>query len=333
MEPIHCQACRSAPVEENVESDEPQKPFQVCRACAHRLHTFSLRPLEWYNLAAIHGPYQYHLHSDFYDHDGTAYQSEEVVVDAELFPAPTLGQVSHDIELLLDYATTRWFLEDTVVKALSLHSTDSVLTSLQKRVASTPDLDTRTLAYEICARALGKIAEEFIREQWESYTPALLHSLAQASAACLPAEEGYSLVEKAVANVPPKEFVKASVALSWFQSEATLEWIERKISDPLVEDWGCLAAASNLRWERVARWLASGRPLSLVALDALIACWHYDTGILKQLAPKLLEPAPIDEMNAALNEYLDRDSAPRARKAIAAIVSNWDQICNSRLDI
>lgn len=332
MEKIHCQACRSTPVEENVESDEPQKPFQVCRACTYRLQTFSLRPLEWYNLATIHGPYQYHLHSDFYDEDGTAYQSEEAVVDAELFPAPTLSQVAHDIELLLDYATTRWLLEDTVVKALSLHSKDSVLSSLQKRVASNPDLDTRALAFGICARALGKMAEGFIRKQWESYTPDILYTLAEASAACLPSEEGYNLVEKAVANIPRKELVRASGALSWFRSESTLDWIERNISDPLVEDWGRLAAESNLKWERVARWLASGRPLSLVALDALIACCHYNTEILKRLAPKLLEPAPIDEMTAALYEYLDRDSAPRVRKAIEVIVDYWDEICNPRLD-
>jgi hypothetical protein len=333
MEQTHCQACKLAPVEENVESDEPQSPFQVCRTCAHRLQTLSLRPLEWYNLASVHGPCHYYLHDDFYDHDGTAYQSDEGVVDAELFPAPTLVQVAHDLEQLLDYATTRWFIEDAVVKALNHHSKDSVLISLQRRVASNPVLQTKAVAFEICARVLGMVAEDFIRKQWESYTPALLQALAEASAACLPSKEGFNLVEKAVANVPPKEIVKASVALSWFRSEATLDWIERNISDPLVENWGRLAAVSDLKWERVDRWLASGRPLSLVALDALIACWHYNTVILRRFAPKLLEPAPVDEMTAALNAYLDRDSAPRVRKAIAAIVGNWDQICNSRLDI
>jgi hypothetical protein len=96
----------------------------------------------------------------------------------------------------------------------------------------------------------------------------------------------------------------------------------------------------------MARFLAedaSRRPKQSGRASKSVANWNgvcdgrkpsklFKFGRIKRI-PKLLEPAPIDEMNAALNEYLDRDSAPRVRKAIAAIVSNWDQICNSRLDI
>jgi hypothetical protein len=293
------------------------------------LKTLSLRPLEWYNLASCHGPYQFLLHDDFYD-DGTGCQPEEDIVDAESFPAPTLEEVTDDLERLLDYARTRWFIDEAIVEALGRHSKDSVLRSLQMREAFTHGLE---VAYEICARALGRTAEEWIRKEWESFTPALLHSLAEASAACLPREEGFRLAVNAIADVPQKELVRASLALSWFRSEATLDWIERNISDPLVEDWGRLAAVSNLKWERVAKWLASGRPLSLVALDALIACWHYNTPILKRFVPELLEPAPVDEMNAVLDEYLDRDSAPRVRKAVVAILGNWEHILKSQADI
>ena len=96
---------------------------------------------------------------------------------------------------------------------------------------------------------------------------------------------------------------------------------------------GRLAAVSNLKWERVVKWLTSGRPLSLVALDALIACWHYNTPILIRFAPKLLEPAPVDEMNATLDDYLDRDPVPRVRKAVLAIRVNWEHILTSQPDI
>lgn len=292
-----------------------------------------MRPLEWYNLATIHSPYQFLLHDDFYDEDGTACQPEEDVADAELFPAPTLEEVAADVERLLDYARTRWFIEGAVIEALSRHSKESVLRSLQTRVAANPSPEVKAFAYEICARVLEGAAEEWIRAEWESFTPALLFPLAEASAACLPNEEGYRLVVNAIADVPPKELVRVAAALSWFRSEAALDWIEQNISDPLVEDWGRLAAVSNLKWERMAKWLASGRPLSLVALDALIACWHYDTPILKQFAPKLLEAAPVNEMNAVLNQYLESDTAPRVRKAIASIVGNWEQICKPQPDI
>ena len=265
------------------------------------------------------------MHDDFYEEDGTACQPEEDVADAWLFPAPTLEQVSGDIEQLLDYARTRWFIEKPVVEALSRHSKDSVLSALQNRVAASPCSDLKVLAFDICSQVLYEAAEEWIRAEWKSFTPPHLLPLAEASAACLPSEEGYDLVVNHIAYIPSKEIVRQAAALSWFRSEATLDWIERNISDPLVEDWGRLAAVSNLKWERVAKWLASGRPLSLVALDALIACWHYNTPILIRCAPKLLEPAPVDEMNATLDDYLDRDPVPRVRKAVLAIRGNWEK--------
>jgi hypothetical protein len=54
---------------------------------------------------------------------------------------------------------------------------------------------------------------------------------------------------------------------------AGLDWIERTIAQPklVAAFWGELAAKSGLTWPRAQRWLTSGRPLSLVALDALIA--------------------------------------------------------------
>src|SRR6185295_2208136 len=93
-----CEACKAAQVQSIVESDDPTSPFAVCSACAHRLRTFSLRPLEWYNLVCSHSPYEFLLHDDFFDDDGTACQPEEDVVDAELFPAPTLEAVVGNVE-------------------------------------------------------------------------------------------------------------------------------------------------------------------------------------------------------------------------------------------
>src|SRR5258705_1463871 len=330
---ISCQACRSALVETTVESDELERPYEVCWTCAERLGTRSLRPLGWYNLACSHGQSQYLLHDDFYDDDGAACQPEGDVVDAELFPAPTLEAVSGDIEGLLDYVSTRRIIEGPVIEALSCHNHESILRSLQMRLASKPSLEVRSIAYEICARVLGRTAEGWVREEWKSFSPTLLFDLAQASAACLPSQEGYGLVLNALTGVPSKDLVRAAAALSWFRSAATLDWLDHNVSYPFVDDWGRVAAMSHLTWERVAKWLAFGRPLSLVALDALLACWHYSTPILNQFAPKLLAPAPVKEMTTVLERYLISDPVPRVRKGIASIVGNWEQICEPRPDI
>ncbi len=61
-----CEACRRNNVEVVVEDDDPIQPYRVCTACARRLRSLALRPLEWFNLASIHGPTKFLLHDDFY---------------------------------------------------------------------------------------------------------------------------------------------------------------------------------------------------------------------------------------------------------------------------
>jgi hypothetical protein len=322
-----CWACKQSPVETEVRSDEWHNPFCVCLACAYRLNTFSLRPLEWYRLATLYGPTLYLLHDDFYDESGKAWSPEEEVVDAELFPAPILAQTAHDVQLLLDHAMTQWFITEDVFKAITQHDQAAVLRSLQHRVTERPSLETRSFAYEICARSVGRLAENWIRNEWKSFDFSLLYVLAEASAACLPGDEGFQLVVQAISGKVGAELARASGALSWFRSEVALNWIEENVCDPLVGDWGRLAAVSGLKWDQVAKWLTTGRPLSLVALDALNACWDYNTVILKRLSPKLLEPTVPAEMAKVLDVYYAGDSVHRVRQAILTIKSHWQEIC------
>src|SRR4051794_31274754 len=93
-----CHACLSAPVQRVVKDDavDGEPGYRVCRACGQRLPATSLRPLEWYNLAARYGPRRGLLHDDLYLEDGTAEQPTAAVADAHLFPAPTLDDVRGD---------------------------------------------------------------------------------------------------------------------------------------------------------------------------------------------------------------------------------------------
>lgn len=58
----------------------------------------------------IHSPNKFLLHDDFYDEDGEACQSEEDVIVTNKDKAPTLKNVRNDLESLLDFSITRWFL-------------------------------------------------------------------------------------------------------------------------------------------------------------------------------------------------------------------------------
>jgi hypothetical protein len=322
-----CEACRLFSGEVSIDSDEPRQPYWVCVSCANRLQNRSLRPLEWFNLAAIHSPSKFLLHDDFYDQHGVATYSQAPVVGAEQLPAPTLSQVAGDLDRLLDYALTRYVVGNDVIAALKLHDTGSVLHILQSRSSAIHNIVIESTIYSICARVIGRQAEDWIRQRWQSDDPAPLFALAEATAECLPPDEGFQLVVNALAHIPQKELAQECAALAWFRSSATLNWIEQHAASPVMQGWGRLAALSQFQWQCAVKWLHQGRPLSLIALDALKACWRYDTGLLKQFAPKLLEPQPIPIMTAVLREYARKDSVPRVEQSVDQIVQHWADIC------
>ena len=101
-----CEACRLSGVEVELPSapNDDVQPYRLCRTCANRLEELALRPTEWFNLASVHGPWKYHLHDDFYDEDGKAYQASHHVERAVEFPIPTVSEIHADIYRLVDMA-------------------------------------------------------------------------------------------------------------------------------------------------------------------------------------------------------------------------------------
>jgi hypothetical protein len=299
-------------------SDGP--PFRVCRPCSRRLRTFSLRPWEWFNLAAIHGPDEFLLHGDFYDQDGIATAPEGRVEEPERWPAPSLDDCASDLERLVEYATTRWLLEPHVIEALRAHAPESLLGHLQARVQNAA-LGVEARAYELCAEAVGARAGHWLRERWPRRHGVAWAPLVRAVAACLPQDEGLRLVLSALDG--ERADVERARSLAWFRSELILDWMEFRVRDAGTGDWGRLAAASGLSWSRARSWLERGRPLSLVALDAMWRQLRPDTPLLARLAPALVGAAPFEDMVATLRAHTQRDTAPRVRSAVEAIVREW----------
>lgn len=323
-----CESCHDLPVKSIVTSDEPEHPYHLCQGCAHRLTTFSLRPLEWFRLAALHGPSQYYLSDDFYFYNGIAQAPRETVLSPELFPAPTLEQAMENLETLIDYAMTQHhlLLEDETLNALGRQNKQMLLASLQKRVVNTQSVEIEAQSYEICAAVLERDAENWIRSRWEVYHPVTFFALSVASATCLPFEEGFHRVVERLEAMPQKEMRVACSVLAYFRTEKTLDWLEAHVSSPVTDSWGKLAAVSQLSWRRVATWLDRGRPLSLVALDALKACGRYDTPLLKKFTPKLLEPSTKETMTAKLEQYAIQDAVPRIKQNVTTIINSWESI-------
>lgn len=321
-----CEACKQKPVEVIESADDPNQPYRLCNECHKRLESFSLRPIEWYNLASNHGPSKFLLHDDFYDDDGTATQADELIEITPNSAAPTLEQVSTNLEKLLDFVTTQYYLSNAIVDALKNFSKAEVLEALNFRVSTIPNHQIEALAYKICASVVGPDAEEWIRGRWNN-KPIVLFSLAKATALCMPLEEGYNLVLNRLKELPEKDLPNASTALSWFRKESSLDWIEQKVTSPISGSWGRLAAVSNLTWARAVKWLDMGRPYSFLALDALNACWKYDTSILKELSPHLLQTDLVENMTLKLLSHKNSDPVPKIQQNIDSIINNWGKIC------
>jgi hypothetical protein len=325
---LTCEACKQGPVQETIESYCPQHPFRLCSACSHRLRTFTLRPLEWFNLAATHTFQEYYLHDDSYRDDGTATQFMEKVVSPEEFPAPNLDQARQNPESLLDYAISRWYLKDNVIRVLESHEKKDVLVeTLKRRVSDSMNPNIEERAYEICA-CLGPSAGYWIHERWHHYHPHTIGSLIKATAKCLPVPEGFPLALQALEKVPPLELFEIASSLAHFRSPKTLNWIEEHASLPFFEQLSRLAASSNLSWKRACEWLERGRPLSLIAVFALRACWNYNTPLLRTLRPKLLEPESTEVMTKTLEHYATID--PMIRHSIPDVISHWEEICGTK---
>lgn len=317
-----CEACEESHVDVVESCDCAESPYRLCWSCHDRLHSRSLRPLEWYNLAKRHGWWQFLLHDDFYDEDGTATCPESEVVEARRYPIPRLAEVADDPDRLLDFTITRWGIDPALENAWNQHPPADILAVLSNRFARTGDIGIASTVLNVAAM-LKQEGAEFVRYAWCEYPDkADLQALAYATALCLPRREGFDRVVEALCGMGEPEQRQLMLSLSHFHSPDALDWIERHARPPVTESWGNLAAASQLDWPRVVQWLNGGRPLSLVALDALGAVIRPMTPLLRSYGPHLHDPPDSAELHRVLNSHLARDRAPRVKMMTAAILKN-----------
>lgn len=320
-----CEACDHPQLLLVVEN-EPGPPFRVCRFCARRLESLSLRPVEWFRLAARHGWTSHLLRDDFYDDDGVASQPRAAVLDADRFPYPPPATWGASLELALDVAFTKWSIPSELLPVFAKSPT-ATLAALESALARRTAPLFEETAYEICASALGSHAAEWVRARWNPPSPATIFSLARASAACLPSPEGVTRVIDFIRCAPAELREESAGALAWFDGEQAVDLLEELVHAPVSGAWGRTAAACSVTWDRLARWLEQGRPLSLVALDALMAFADYDTLLLRIRKPYLRNPPTPAELRDTLERYAMRDSVPRVRNAVAFLVPVVDKLC------
>lgn len=227
------------------------------------------------------------------------------------------------------YSITRWHFTPDVAAAWSAIPRAEVLNVLSERFASTSNPEIRSQLLEICASALRETGADLVRYAWGDYPVTVsLPALAQASATCLPFQDGFSRVTAALAQQHGSKKRDLMFSLGYFHSPEALDWIELNIFEPITESWGYLAAASRLDWPRVERWFEQGRPLSLVAIDALGAIIRPQSPFLRAYGPRLHQPPTRERLHHVLSAYAEHDKVPRVQQRIAELVSGTEKLTN-----
>lgn len=232
-----CEACEDSASDTVEPCDDEAAPYYLCSACHARLHARALRPVEWYNLAKRHGWWQFLLHDDFYDEDGTASQPECELDSPDLHPSPTLDDVSGNPEALLDFTITRWHFVEPIANAWRKHSAADVLQAVTRRFADTQNAGIKSAILDVVS-TLGNHGEEFVRYAWGDYPETVdLPSIAKAAACCMPYREAFDRVVQALSQREDSEKRDLMLSLSYFHSQETLDWIEANIFSPITEAW------------------------------------------------------------------------------------------------
>lgn len=140
-------------------------------------------------------------------------------------------------------------------------------------------------------------------------------------------EEAFCAISKEIDNCEDRYLNDYLTALNFIKYEKVLDWIEQNASRTINvgANWGHLAASSKFNWARAEKWLALGRPLSLIALDGVMFCTTKGQRLNQSLFMRELNPTLPDNPGAAviarrLTEYLNFDKAPRVRFVTQKII-------------
>ncbi|MDE5944080.1 MAG: hypothetical protein K2G93_00625 [Rikenella sp.] len=126
-----------------------------------------------------------------------------------------------------------------------------------------------------------------------------------------------------------RQFLESLPSLCYLRNEKTLDWMEHYAADKIQTvspSYGHLAALSHFDWARCLRWLRTGRPLSLIALDALYSCTLRDyagqSPLLSELQPRMVDlPTDPTEIEAVLRAYQEQDNVTRVRHTVDRILA------------
>lgn len=311
-----CEAClensSTAPVKSGADH------FSLCLSCTKHLKARSLLPIEWYRLIVHHSENADYINHRYYYHNGISILPEikrELTSESDL---PKFDDIKNDMNALIDSILFPFSPVDTQTKMLALSSFPplEILKRLEFLMKTYPAPRVARCCYQICLTLLENCKEgvaSFVKNCWESGQLNALDELVSLSIRCFSVDEVFNWTTDLI-----KKNAYYGHALACFPKDKAIPWLVENITSPAFS-WGPVAARLQITWDTIEKWLAQGRPLSLLALGTLkTMCTAHEPEV------KLYEPASIEKMTAVLNNYYAIDQATTVCDAIQLIFSNWN---------
>jgi hypothetical protein len=175
-----------------------------------------------------------------------------------------------------------------------------------------------TLPLWVCQR-LGADARGWMWDLWQYYLAQAKFPgmrAIEALAAALPNEEAAALASVWVVSATDRRERASRIHLLGSLRNPGLIplieewWASSQSGDAVTGEWGLLASRLKVPWKTLAMWLKKGRPMSLIALDA-ITCY-----IRGGVPEGFIRPSQ-EELERVLSEFGQKDRSPRAKLMIA----------------
>ena len=215
----------------------------------------------------------------------------------------------------------RWFVENELIEQMMYYPAEVWLPIFEKCLPKLHNNDHMNTLFHLAGYVLKNLGTDFIRKHWGKWSEETFRGLTFAAIHCLPLKEAYGLVTDKLGQMDQRERLICKFVLGWFENRLVLKWIEENVVSPIDVSWGALAARSQFDWEHFEKWLTLGRPISLVALDALGFCLttpRAPDG--HQYKPLINTPTEVYLKNV-LENYRKLDPAVRIRRTIEFLMS------------
>ena len=215
----------------------------------------------------------------------------------------------------------RWFIKDELIEQMMYYSGEVWLPIFENRLPKLQSNDHMNTLFHLTGHLLKDLGSDFIRKHWEKWSEETFRGLTFAAIHCLPLIEAYGLVTEKLGQMDQRERLICKFVLGWFENRRVLKWIEENVVSPIDVSWGALAARSQFDWEHLEKWLTLGRPISLVALDALGFCLTTPKATDGHQYKPLMN-APTDVIfKDVLERYRKSDPVVRVRRTIDSLLS------------